>query len=452
MPSTLSKINSKSTKRNVATSDWIQIYRTPSTSKLSDLFPSLNQIIDYELQKGIIDLDIVLQDPRYFDSHARVNALKEVDALDTLYPTRQIDTGKSNIPLWSLEEFSPDIPDPLDVTCPMILEARIHLSYHARPMGWFLRLPSRSVVHAVLNHVRRADHDRWHSPNEGSKLKQRRKEWREGLWKRVYAEYESAAAKREVQMALEHEDCDETKLMWGDGKFEDESTDESSFMSESMGGSEFSRTLEADEPEEDAVDYIQRYSQCNPYLVTQNARQESPYHFVRSGSTILNVREFSPYPFDVSSFRNEYLPWEQHAFHLSPHLNLSDSVVRVETSDLTASENDIQFFFRGYDLKGIPVKRGTTPDVPSCFMDFPQSIGWAFKEHGNVDLLVEGIHTPQYNHPSDRKDGKPIRANKHTFLVRLASSADARMAIRDKDGKMHEGGHRWSVSPYPNTK
>ena len=36
-------------------------------------------------------------------------------------------------------------------------------------------------------------------------------------------------------------------------------------------------------------------------------------------------------------------------FSLSSHLKLSDSVVRVETSDLTAAEEDIQYYFREQD-------------------------------------------------------------------------------------------------------
>lgn len=453
----LPKINVNSTKCKVSTSEWIQISGTPPMSKLSDLFPCFNQIIDYELQKGIIDLD-ALQDQTYADSRARAYALDEVGALGTLYPTRRIENGNSDIPLWS--PYPSDHPQSLGDACAMILEARIQLSYRARPMGWFLKLPNRSVVHAVLNHVHRANQNKWHSPNEGSILKQQRREWMEGLWKGVYDDHENVAEKKGVQVALEHEERDEKELTWGDSKLEAKPKHDLSWENASEEGHEAMRASKTEEPQDDADSYIQRYSHSHPYpslLTTQSARQASPYQLMKSGSSILSVREFCPHPTDISSFGKEYLPWEQHAFHLCGHLNLSDSVVRVETSDLTTNEEGIRYFFRGYDLKGIPVPEEKAPDVsdlPSCLIDFPQSIGWNIKSNGNVDLLVEGIHEPQYrahhyNHPSDRKRRSTIRANRHTFLVRFASPADARMAVRDIDGKINDG-QRWSVTQYPN--
>ena len=450
MAPTLPKIIANS---KVSTSEWIQISGTPPMSKLSDLFPCLNQIIDYELKKGIIDLD-ALQDQTYFDSRARANALNEIGALDTLYTTRRINNGSSDIPLWS--PYLSDHPHSLGDACPMILEARIQLSYRARPVGWFLKLTNRSVVHAVLNHVRHARKNKWYSPNEDSDLKQQRREWREGLWKGIYADYESVAEKKKVQVAIEHEEPDEKELMWIDSEWEKVPKNDLLCECASEGKHEVVQTPKAVESQNDVDSYVQRYSQSHPYpsqLTTQSAGQTSPYQVLKSGSTTLSVREFSPYPTDISSFSNKYLPWEQHVFHLCPHLNLSDSVVRVETSDLTANEADIQFFFRGYDLKCIPVpeeKTTSVPALPSCFTDFPQSIGWNIKSNGNVNMVVEGIHAPQYNHPSDRKRGSTIRANRHTFLVRFASPSDARMAVRDNDGKVHAG-HRWSACQYPSS-
>jgi hypothetical protein len=431
--------------RNVATSEWLHIYNTPLMSKLSDLFPCLNQIINYELAKGIIDLDTVLHDPRYFDSHLRVAALEKVGAtLDTLYPTSQIinddDNSSENIPLWSpREEYTTINPSSLYDICPMILEARVQLSYRALPVGWFVRLPSRSVVHAVINHIRRAEQDKWASSNDDKILKQHRKEWREGLWKGVYAEYEYAAGKKEMMLSVQQEGRDEKELMWGD-KWDEESTDELLLENATEGG-DGNQTLPLEASEKNADDYIQRYSQSHPYSPSQSmdqvTRQASPYHLMKSGSKILSVREFSPHPPNISSSSKENLPWEQHAFSLSPHLKLSDSVVRVETSDLTATEEDIQYFFRGYDLMGI--KEETKQDVYfDAFTTYTRSIGWNITSTGIVDLLtVEGKHT-------DRKHG-----TQRVFLVHFASSAEARMAIRDKDGKLEEG-FGWSLTAYPN--
>ena len=431
--------NAVSTYCKVPTSGWILISGTPPTSKLSDLFPCLDQIIGYELQKGIIDLD-ALQDPRNCDSLARANALNEVGALDTLYPKRRIDNRNSDIPLWS--PYSSD-PQSVNDAHPMILEARLQLSYRARPTGWFLKLPNRSVVHAVLNHVRCAKQNTRLSPNEDGYLKQQRKEWRQGLWEGVYADYERAAKKKEAQaVVLEREENSGEMLTWG----------ESSLEGASEGGNEVTGTTQTEESKSDADSYIKRYSQSHPYpSTTQSARQPSPYQIMKSGSTMLSVREFSPYPTDISSFSDEYIPWDQHAFHLCPHLNLSDSVVRVETSDLATNEEDVQFFFRGYDLRSVPLEK--TPSVsvlPSCFTDFPKSIGWNVRCNNNVDLLVEGIHSPKRNPLSNRGRGTTKRASRHTFLVRFASPAEARMAVRDTNGKFHDG-HRWSVCQYPSS-
>lgn len=439
-------VKTSESKRNVATSEWLHIYGTPHMSKLSDLFPCLNQIINYELAKGIIDLDTVLHDPKYFDSHLRVAALEKVGAtLDTLYPTSQIinddDKSNDNIPLWSPgDEYSTNNPSSLYDVCPMILEARVQLSYCALPVGWFVRLPSRSVVHAVINHIRRAEQDKWASSNYGKILKHHRKEWREGLWKGVYAEYESAAGKKEMLLSVQQDGRDEKELMWGDDKWDEEPTDELSLKSATEGG-DGNQTLPLEASEENADDYIQRYSQSHPYNPSQSmgqgTRQASPYHLMKCGSKILSVREFSPHPPNISSSNKENLPWEQHAFSLSPHLKLSDSVVRVETSDLTATEEDIQYFFRGYDLMGI--KEETEQDVSfDAFTTYTRSIGWNITSTGIVDLLtVEGNHT-------DRKYG-----TQRVFLVHFASSAEARMAIRDKDGKLEEG-FGWSLTAYPN--
>ena len=436
-------------KRNVTTSEWLHIYGTPPMSKLSDLFPCLNQIINYELAKGIINLDTILHDPRYFNNRAMVDAMEKVGALDTLYPTSQIindvvdDNSCDNIPLWSPREECTTINlSSLYDICPMILEARVQLSYRALPVGWFIRLPSRSVVHAVLNHIRRAEQDKWGLSNEDKILKQHRKEWREGLWKGVYAEYEYAAGKKEMMLSVQQEGRDEKELMWGEDKWDEEPTDDLSLENATEGG-DGNQTLPLEASEENADDYIQRYSQSYPYSPSQSmdrgTRQASPYHLMKSGSKILSVREFSPHPLNISSFskEKENLPWEQHAFSLSSHLKLSDSVVRVETSDLTATEEDIQYYFRGYDLMAI--KEDTRPDVSSYFTNYTRSIGWNITSTGIVDLLtVERKHT-------DRKHG-----TQRVFLVHFASSAEARMAIRDKDGKLEEG-FGLSLTAYPNT-
>ena len=141
---------------------------------------------------------------------------------------------------------------------------------------------------------------------------------------------------------------------------------------------------------------------------------------------------------------------------MSQQLNLSDSVVRVETSNLRTNMHDIQFLFRGYDLESI--SSGESEDevassntMPSAFGRIPKSLGWNINHKGNVDFLVYG---------SDRTKGRTIargnnsgehavnRAKWHAFLVRFSCPAEARMAVRDKQGFILKD-HELSVAQYP---
>ena len=443
----------------ITTSDWIQVSNTPPMSKLSDLYPSLNRIIKYELQKGIIDLDALGSLDSSVDS-VTLNALNGVGALETLYSTQTINDG-GVIPLWK-----PDTSDDFDATvvggdnkdsCPMLLEARIHLSYRARPMGWFLRLPNRSVVHAVLNHVRRARYS-YHDIN----LKDERRNWREGLWRGVYDEYE--------RVANEKYDDHEKELMWGEGDA----------VLESLKGSgcddEFMQTSSAGEGDEEGVeqqqedsveDYLQTYIEAFPFpsesaQANNVSTPKAEHQLLKVGSMPLKIREFLPYPSDISELSSEFAqaPWEQHSFHLSPKLNLSDSVVRVETRDLRINEKDIKFWYRGYEMEEIlPVSEeeestsNNNSTLSTCLTDFPESrLGWNMNVTGNnVNCVIKGIPEAQLAFEPKRK-GVPIRANRNTFLVRFATPADARMAVRDTDGKDISGSRSrvpMSVVQYP---
>ncbi|KAL7542640.1 hypothetical protein ACHAXR_011970 [Thalassiosira sp. AJA248-18] len=427
-----------------ATSDWVIVSRVPPMSKLSDLFQSLNQITDYELQKGIIDLDALGN----LENGATSNALDEIGALHSLYSTQQIDDD--SIPLWTPSSDSPS-NSYLDA-CPMILEARLHLSYRARPMGWFLRLPNRSVVHAVLNHVRQAKkykrEQEWRLKKEDGNLRQKRREWREGLWKGVWTEYERGVLEKESQAMLEDESHDDRELMWGDGLGEEEN--ETSFEGvPSKEDGESMQPFDAEDQNHDVDDYLQKYLESYPYPAqsTSPSSGGSQYQVLKSGSMVLDIREFSPTHSEKSLLNNES-PWEQHSFHLSPLFNLSDSVVRVEAPDLRTTVHDIQFLFRGYDLESISPELEDSSIVPT---EFPESLGWNINLKSNVDFLVKGTYIPKQRSAffnSDRKESIAVRAKRHTFLVRFASPAEARMAVRDKQGsKLND--QSLSVTQYP---
>jgi len=426
-------------QNNVATSEWIQVSSTPPMSKLSDLFPSLNRIIEFELQKGVIDLNIMERLKHTSDSNYTtvLHALDELHASKSLYATETINDVNSTIPLWTPDSSSP-----------MILEARVQLSYRAQPVGWFIRLPCRSLVNAVLNHVRRANKLLLTSV-EYSKLKQERKKWREGLWKGVYVEYESTAEKKANQSALEDELHDEKELMWGHGNIREE-VEEYATLDPLEGQSDTTTSFYSDQHDNEGADYVQSYMQNHPF--PSQVVMPSSYQPLRSGSTIVSVREFSPSLSDISFTADKHIPWEQHAFHMSPLLKISDSVVRVETSDLSVTEEDIQFLFRGYDLASISDSTEST-DLPFGFDSFLKSLGWNIPGNGNAEILVQGIHAPRERIPKrGQTKGVPIRANSHTFLVRLSSPAEARMAVRDINGYfLREFGDRLHVTAFPSS-
>eukprot|EP00984_Skeletonema_dohrnii_P023889 scaffold12991_cov80-Skeletonema_dohrnii-CCMP3373.AAC.3 len=137
--------------RKVASSDWILVSNIPPMSKLSDIISGIEKIIAFEMDKGVIDLDKI---DEYVSSGVNLKQrrgnLDKIGARKSFYATEQIDLS-SGIPLWA-----PDLEDG-ELPSHMVMEARLHLSQHARPKGWFLRLPSRSIVHAILNHNREAE-------------------------------------------------------------------------------------------------------------------------------------------------------------------------------------------------------------------------------------------------------------------------------------------------------
>ena len=84
---------------------------------------------------------------------------------------------------------------------------------------------------------------------------------------------------------------------------------------------------------------------------------------------------------------------------------------------------------------------------------FLKSLGWNIPGNGNAEILVQGIHAPRERIPKrGQTKGVPIRANSHTFLVRLSSPAEARMAVRDINGYfLREFGDRLHVTAFPSS-
>jgi len=432
-------------KVNMATSDWIKINNIPPNSKLSDLFPSLNQILDHEIQKGIIDLDALGDITNISDDDgATLKALEEIGALDSLYSTRQINDDSGSIPLWT--PSSSNFSNSHEGECPMVLEARVHLTQNAQPVGWFIRLPNRSVVHAILNHIHRGwteRHQQWDHEIRVNDPKYQRKNWREGLWRGVYEDYELASKAKENKTVVEEgeEECEEVEQVLGDDLVGEREGSEDSTLGHPLKEGVGMTQSHAVEKKKGIDDYLHKYSKLHPYPRQQmesDGIRTYAYNILNCGSRGLSVREFFPDPPST-----QYPTWDHHSFHLSPLLNLSDSVVRVQTSRLRTDEQDIKYFFRSYDLEAILPEAQSSTTVPSRFASLPESLGWDVKSKDNVDFLVRGTDKPQKHLDKAAQKGKT-----HTFLVRFASPADARMAVRD-NGEGNHDSRRLSVTQYP---
>lgn len=442
------KENAK-TPQKLASSNWILVSNIPPMSKLSDVISGIEKIIAFEMDKGIIDLEKIGD---YVSSGVnlkqRLGNLNKVGARESFYATEKIDVA-SGIPLWApgLDEELPSH---------MVMEARLHLSPYARPKGWFLRMPSRSIVHAILNHNEEAEKlktlDGNRMKSEEIKIKTERKKWRQGLWKGVWREHENKLVSNENKKLLDNENGEEWDLAFGVGSNErlnvydknaaslddiTTSVDEASIVDEEY--REEPLLLDED-PHAIAFAYLDEYSQSNHYPeqfksegdATSSSANSSGYCLLTSGSAELKIEEFYPEPHAYK------LPsWEQASFQISPILNLSDSVVRIETDALDKSVDDIQYLFRGYDLESIlPEDAPSTSLLPPSCTNYIRSLGWNVKGNGNnVDILV---------------DGRAKMTNpRHTFLVRFASASCARMAVRDELRFRQGGDDKLTMTQFP---
>lgn len=453
------KTNSATNKRNyaskVASSNWILISNTPLMSKLSDIITGIENIIAFEMEKGIIDLEKIND---YVNSGANQKQQREnlykVGALGSFYATEHVDAA-SGIPLWSPDSTSDDGEE---LPSHMIMEARLHLSQHARPMGWFLRLPSRSIVHAILQHNKKAEKlenlERHRLRVEDGNVKYERREWRQKLWKGVWSEHENIAASRDKKKLLDEENKDEWNLAWGvetderlnvatsEKEISGNENETHAFVGDDGENTEeVEETPSVNDDHEIAFDYLDEFSQSNPYpgqFKSQVDSSSSGYRLLKCGSSKLKIMEFVPQPQGYKPPWFEYgNMWAYASFHMSPMLKLSDSVVRIETESLNMSVDDIQYMFRGYDLESVlPLDESAQSSLPSSCSNYVKSLGWNCNSVGNVNMLISGI----------AKSANP----RHTFLVRFASPSSARMAIRNENGRRQKDGVVLSMMQFPN--
>lgn len=450
--------NSNDEKRHdlmdVTTSDWLLVSNIPHISKLSDVLSSLSSILKFEVEKGILNLDEL--DSKDAECYQR---LKQIDALHSLYTTQEL-TPENNLPLVKL-----DLDPEQSLPSQLIAEARLHLSYRARPTGWFLRFANRSIAHAVRCHINEADRHqaiiREQHDIERKEIREERKDWISGLSLKVRNECLAQHPSKNNSLAMK-DSLAEKELMWGEdlvhGKKSVEADDSSFGGDGDAKQDDYSEDMDEainvseEQPNDKVNTFYDEYAQSRPYPMhsTSMPSVESVFgfHRLRCGSKILRVREFSPSP--IASKRLSPMDsWDQHSFHLSNVLELSDSVVRVETHGLNTTTNNVKYLFRAYDFESIyPDPSGSREKLADSFTELPKSIGWnvlcyessdvEHLPHRAVDLLVQG-QQKQWDRRQQERTGQTqlSQPTNHTFLIRFASSSDARMAVREMQGTMY---------------
>ena len=454
--------------KDVTTSEWLLVSNIPPMSKLSDLLPSLSNILEYEINKGIIDINKLTSENDSETHHDYTRHLEENDALPLLYSAKSL-TNDSGIPLLNIN-LNPDLSLPSQ----FITEARLHLSYRARPMGWFLRFTDESIAHAIFCHIQEAGkHEeliRGQFEKERDEVLKERRVWTEKLWKSVHDDYGINTRKYE---SVFNDRMEEKELMWGKDfdhdPIEVDSTGEvdnpDSCKYDQLGGIDEAINSSEGECNNDVNDFFDEYTKSHPYPMhsTSMPSVETVFglHYLKCGSTPLLVDKFSPTSTPVET--NERLGiWEQHSFHLGNLLDLSDSCVRVETHALKTSVAEIKWLFRGYDFKNIyPLSSDSKDQLPSLsFADLPKSIGWNLNRYvvndketnspDAVDFLVigKGRAFRDQNEKFSRTTKQIDRPTHHVFLIRFATPADARMAVRQMQGTMFNE-RRMLLSQYP---
>ena len=124
-----------------ATTEWIKVTGIPPLSTLDELLVDIERIMKTELNTGIVDLDVA--------EGSLLNQMEQQEEEGSELKS----TSESPFPLWY-----PNSNDNTDILPPnMVLEAHLDLSTLYRQSGWFLRLPNRSCVHALLSHVEEAN-------------------------------------------------------------------------------------------------------------------------------------------------------------------------------------------------------------------------------------------------------------------------------------------------------
>lgn len=134
------KKNEEPQPRPIATTSWICVQNIPPSSILEDVADCIARVMQREIDSGIIDLDKAEQFVE--DQEEEVDVEEEKNGKE-----KAPSPGMEELPFWD-----PSAHDP-SLNGSYIQEARLLLSVLGRPSGWYLRMPDRSCVQAILSHA-----------------------------------------------------------------------------------------------------------------------------------------------------------------------------------------------------------------------------------------------------------------------------------------------------------
>lgn len=306
------KGNNRSNRKSdsgIVSTEWVSITNIPPLSTLDDLLVDIERIVTTELSMGIVDLDAA---EKMMDDQSTSTSTDTSTSIntDSSASASASDEETPQLPIWQ-----PDVLLPAH----LVVEARLILSTLKRPTGWFIRFPSRSVVHALLSHIKEAN--------------------------KIEREF------NQLRVAINSENTNLAKLHKRE-KMED---------TELMDVPEFS------------------------------------WKDIQARPLVCAYKRAFVVPIDITQRRHRI------ASNQALNYGISDYVVRVENCSRDSTVDDVMYFFNRYDI----ADERTDDNLKS------------------VELIVTGSDEAPRS-----KSATPSKTN--SFLVRFASAADARAAVREK--------------------
>ena len=480
---------------------WLAITDVPPLATIDDVLREIQRVVTTELKRGILDLtktEILMQESLITMNQSSssstlssttatiadavdattdddLNLLKDINENIGIHISLQDDdednekeeygtsdddddddeeednesVRHSMFPLWT-----PPLQTNTSIVPPhFVLEAQIMLSTLARPMGWYLRFPNRSVVQAILQHVQEAEKIR-----ESFKKEQKRKR----------------IIQRKKKLAIQTHQEDNT------------TTQQQNSLHLHVQGVEVDDHDPNNPPDEMDL-FTWEYQTTRPLICAGKELSIAPFFFMEqisnqndtslSSSSNTNPFTVPPSPqekpiisqpsYSSSSSSSSSLPTKKDVLSVPNMLTIpfyhqykslvDDTVIRVENCSNNSTVDDIRYFFRRFDLKQeeekcIPssTSSSSSSSIPAILsIEGPTTLSTHDIASSNITNDTHDMTTSSHStsktttksyayesfkgdkkiHPSNLSTITPMKTK--TFLVRFKTSAYARAAIRE---------------------